>query len=278
MNDLTLNKSIYLKAEPAKVWDYLTNPEKLALWFHAPKAPLQQGKPLEMFGTTSGDKLIWGEVRVARAPEYLEYTFTIKPMGDAVSLVKWTLTPVAGGTRLELEHSGLPQHAEAFDLILALDKGWDDHIARMRAAATGDYRATITVSASPDQARKAILEEMHLWWSDRVEPRDNGAKIMFNNSHVDFEFSQGDTAYELNWNCRDANMIIEDVADTTEWAGTRLRWQIAPLPAGSEVTLIHEGLNANLDCQDVCVRGWQHYFETSLRDHLSGEVPSPQTH
>lgn len=134
MNDLTLNKSIYLKAQPEDVWAYLTEPDKLALWFHAPKAPLQQGQPLEMFGTESGDKMIWGEVRVAQKPEYLEYTFTIKPMGDAVSLVKWTLTPVAGGTRLALEHSGLPQHVEAFDLLLALDKGWDDHIARMRAS------------------------------------------------------------------------------------------------------------------------------------------------
>jgi uncharacterized protein YndB with AHSA1/START domain len=134
MNDLTLNKSIYLKAEPENVWAYLTEPDKLALWFHAPKEVLQQGASLAMYGTDSGDELIWGEVRVAQKPKYLEYTFTIKPMGDTVSLVKWTLTPVAGGTRLELEHSGLPQHVEAFDLLLALDKGWDDHIARMRAS------------------------------------------------------------------------------------------------------------------------------------------------
>ena len=134
MNDLTLNKSIYLRAEPANVWAYLTEPDKLALWFHAPKEPLQEGASLAMYGVESGDKLIWGEVRVAQKPKYLEYTFTVKPMGDAVSVVKWTLTPVAGGTRLELEHSGLPQHVEAFDLLLALDKGWDDHIARMRAS------------------------------------------------------------------------------------------------------------------------------------------------
>lgn len=31
--------------------------------------------------------------------------------------------------------STLPQGAEAFGLTLALDKGWDDHLARMRAAA-----------------------------------------------------------------------------------------------------------------------------------------------
>ena len=134
MTDTVLRKSIYLKASPDQVWDYLTEPDKLAIWFHKPKSSLTEGAPMEMFGTDSGDKLMWGNVNVARKPEYLEYTFTIKPMGDAVSVVKWTLDAVAGGTRLSLEHSGLPQGAEAFGLTLALDKGWDDHIARMRAS------------------------------------------------------------------------------------------------------------------------------------------------
>ena len=134
MTDTTLRKSIYLNATPDIVWTYLTDPEKLALWFHKPAAPLAEGQPLEMFGAESGDKMIWGQVIAARASEYLEYSFTIKPMGDAVSTVKWTLSPVAGGTRLSLEHTGLPQTADGFGLVLALDKGWDDHITRMRAA------------------------------------------------------------------------------------------------------------------------------------------------
>ena len=133
MTDTTIRKSIYLQASREVVWDYLTQPDKLAAWFHAPKTPLAEGKALEMFGTESGDKLIWGDVKVARAPEYLEYSFTVKPMGDAVSTVKWTLETVAGGTKLSLEHVGLPQGADAFGLTLALDKGWDDHISRMRA-------------------------------------------------------------------------------------------------------------------------------------------------
>ncbi|HHS83064.1 MAG TPA: SRPBCC domain-containing protein, partial [Devosia sp.] len=103
-------------------------------WFHKPPAPLVEGTTLEMFGAESGDRLIWGRVQVARAPEYLEYTFTIKPMGDVVSLVKWTLEGVPGGTRLSLEHQGLPQGAETFGLVLALDKGWDGHIGQMREA------------------------------------------------------------------------------------------------------------------------------------------------
>ncbi len=134
MTEATLVKSIYLRATPNTVWDYLTQPDRLAEWFHAPKAQLTEGARLELFGTTSGDLLIWGEVTAAREPEYLEYTFTVKPMADAVSTVKWTLTPVPGGTCLALEHSGLPQGVDAFGLMLALDKGWDEHMGKMRTA------------------------------------------------------------------------------------------------------------------------------------------------
>ena len=138
MTDNTIRKSIYLNATPDQVWPFLTDPDKLGLWFHKPKVALTTGAPLEMCGTDSGDLLIWGKVQVARAPEYLEYTFTIKPMGEATSLVKWSLEPVEGGTRLSLEHSGLPQGVEAFGMLEALDMGWDDHIAKMRKALQND--------------------------------------------------------------------------------------------------------------------------------------------
>ena len=68
----TLTKTIILAASREKVWEYLTQPELLAKWFHAPKAAITEGQKLEMFGVKSGDKLIWGDVRQARAPEYLE--------------------------------------------------------------------------------------------------------------------------------------------------------------------------------------------------------------
>ena len=138
MTNTTLNKTIYLKAPRELVWDYLTQPEHLAKWFPAPKTPIAQGEKLEMFGTTSGDLLIWGDVIAAQKPDYLEYTFTAGPMGDAVSTVKWTLRDVPGGTQLSLEHDGLPQGADAFGLTLALDKGWDDHFMQMRSALHGD--------------------------------------------------------------------------------------------------------------------------------------------
>jgi len=53
-----INKTIYLKATKAQVWAYLTDPEKLAIWFHKPTAPLTEGKDYAMHGVQSGDKVI----------------------------------------------------------------------------------------------------------------------------------------------------------------------------------------------------------------------------
>lgn len=132
MKETTIHKGIYLPADRKRVWAFLTHPEKLATWFHKPEAPLAEGHDYAMYGTESGDKLMWGHVNRAEPHGYLEYTFTIKPMNGAVSTVKWWLEEVPGGTRLKMEHSGLPQGEIAFGLTLALDEGWDDHLKRMR--------------------------------------------------------------------------------------------------------------------------------------------------
>ena len=58
MTDNVLHKSVYLKATPSQDWAYLTDPAKLALWFHKPQSTLVEGY-YEMFGTESGDKLMW---------------------------------------------------------------------------------------------------------------------------------------------------------------------------------------------------------------------------
>lgn len=282
MTDTTIRKTVFLAADKTQVWEFLTRADKLGRWFHPADEDLAEGQDYTLRNGIDGDRMCWGRVEEMRPPEYMKWSFTVGPLDGQLTTVEWQLDTAPGGTRLSLVHSGLPADADGYGLVLALDHGWHGFTLNLheqaRAAAAADYCATIMVPASPDLARRAILDEMHLWWSDRVEPRDSGARIMFNRSHVDFDFAEGDTPFALNWTCRDANMIIEDVADSSEWTGTRLLWRIAPIGGGSRVTLVHEGLNPTLECLDVCTRGWQHFFETSLKAHLSGEAPTPQTH
>jgi len=129
----TINKSIYLKADKPTVWAFLTEIDKVKIWFHRYDTDLAAGRDYKIFGQESGDQLGFGTVLRAEPHDLLEYTFAIGPMQGASSTVTWTLEQAVGGTRLNLEHSGLSDDAEAFGLILALDAGWDEHMGRMRA-------------------------------------------------------------------------------------------------------------------------------------------------
>ncbi len=279
--DTTIRKTVFLAADKPKVWDFLTRADKLGRWFHPTDEDLAEGQPYTLRNALDGDRMCWGEVQVMHPHDYMRWSFTVGPMEGRMSTVEWQLDEAPGGTRLTLTHSGLPVGGEGYGLVLALDKGWHGFTGNLHDLAAaedaGDYSATIVVDAKPEDAKAAILDQMDLWWSTRVERRDGGATIRFNSSHVTYDFAEGDSPLHLNWTCTDARMIIDGVDDETEWTGTRLLWRIAPLGSGSRITLIHEGLNTDLACLDVCTRGWGLFFETSLKAHLTGGTPTPET-
>ena len=140
-----------------------------------------------------------------------------------------------------------------------------------------DYRASIATSAPPDRAARAIRDDLEHWWSTRIERTPNGFTTRFNNSHATFTFDPDATALAFGWTCTDAHMIMEDVDDAAEWVGTQLIWTITPAGDGSQIKLTHKGLTPALPCFDICQRGWQHFFEISLRDHLNGQDGAPNT-
>lgn len=140
-----------------------------------------------------------------------------------------------------------------------------------------DYTATITVSALPDRAARMIVDDLETWWSTRVDRSAEGFTVRFNRSYATFHFDPGGTPTDFAWTCTDAHMIIDGLDELDEWAGTRLVWRAKPTPGGSAITLTHEGLAPRLACFDVCKRGWQHFFERSLRNHLNGTAAQPET-
>lgn len=132
MTDRNIQKSIYLAAAPSRVWDYLTDKALLAEWFHPAANDLADGQPYALLAK-DGNELCSGEVIEMVQHKKLTYSFTAKPMNGLMTQVTWTLEAVEGGTRLSMIHKGFPAAAEAFGLLAAFDKGWDDHLQRMRA-------------------------------------------------------------------------------------------------------------------------------------------------
>lgn len=140
MTDNTMIKTIFIAASPDIVWEYLTDKDKLAIWFHPAEADFEAGKPYALVSKNddgTSEKICWGDVLKMDRPKTLVYTFTIKPLGGAETTVTWTLEATYGGTRLLLEHSGIDKAAgeAALGLLMALDAGWDKHFAALREAA-----------------------------------------------------------------------------------------------------------------------------------------------
>jgi len=132
----TISKSIFLAASRDTVWEYLTDKDKLGQWFHPAADSLSEGKPFALLAdpADSDSKICWGDVLSAKKPSSLSYTFTIKPLGGAVTTVSWTLEEAAGGTKVTLTHEGIGEAAgeAALGLLMALDEGWDKHFSKLR--------------------------------------------------------------------------------------------------------------------------------------------------
>lgn len=139
MKTTTLTKTVMFSASSETVWAFLTDKDKLGEWFHPAEADLADGADYALTGEnhdSSPSRICWGKVELWKPHSELAYTFTIAPLGGIETRVHWTLEKLPHGTRLLLEHSGIPAADEAaFGIVMALDKGWDTHFAKLRECA-----------------------------------------------------------------------------------------------------------------------------------------------
>lgn len=138
MTNSTITKSVFFAAPRETVWAFLTEKEKLALWFHPAEEDLAEHQEyvlIQKADDGSVTKQCWGTVLEMDMPSRLVYTFTIKPLNGEMTTVIWTLEECWGGTRLSLTHEGIEKAAgdAAMGLLMALDAGWDKHLSRLRS-------------------------------------------------------------------------------------------------------------------------------------------------
>lgn len=105
-----LNMEVFYAYPPQRVWQVITNPQALAAWLMENDFQPRIGHKFQFqHSTLPGiDGSIDCEVIELDEPKRLSYTWQDKLMHQP-SIVTWTLTPVDGGTRLQLKHQVL-QH------------------------------------------------------------------------------------------------------------------------------------------------------------------------
>ena len=136
MTEFTLVKTLFLKAPAHHVWKFLTEKDRLAVWFHGGEADLKAGGDYAVVTNTlgkEGERIVWGKVLEFDPPRRLVHTFTHQWLDGVDTTCAWTLTDVDGGTILRLEHSGFEKAGErGFNETADHDTGWDEHFARLR--------------------------------------------------------------------------------------------------------------------------------------------------
>lgn len=141
MSTTTITKSVFFNASRETVWEFLTDKDKLGEWYHPAEANLENGTDYSLYRVDENDQRvpqITGRVVEMDAPSRLVTTFVIGPFQGKETTITWVLEEAAGGTRLLLTHEGIAEAAGdgAMHLLMALDDGWDKHLADLRKSAS----------------------------------------------------------------------------------------------------------------------------------------------
>ena len=120
-----------------------------------------------------------------------------------------------------------------------------------------DYQKTVLVRASPDVLFSALttVSGLSSWWTD---VSSSGDELTFSfDSPLVMRVDQA-LPVRVQWTAIACAFL-------PDWVGTRPTFGITPISDGlTELRFCHYGLNSELDCIEICSRGWDHVME-SLR-------------
>ena len=118
-----------LPAPPDRVWRALTTADGLASWL-APSASIDARHGGDIRFTFDEENVVTGTITESEPETHLAHTWVIND--EAESTVRYDLTPVDGGTRLTLVHTGLPD-----EMCGGYTPGWHAYLVRLDASTSG---------------------------------------------------------------------------------------------------------------------------------------------
>lgn len=139
--------------------------------------------------------------------------------------------------------------------------------------ASADYQKTIRVKASPGALFDALTSVSGLaaWWTPVTGSGDVGGELKFFMNSPEplvIRVDQATRPISVQWTVTDCSFL-------PDWVGTRPVFTIVPVEGdASELQFRHHGLTPELDCIEMCTRGWDHYL-VSLRDFVEVGCGSP---
>ena len=141
-----------------------------------------------------------------------------------------------------------------------------------------NYTATIEVKAPAEKAFKSI-NNVSEWWSENLEGRSHELNDVFTihfneNNFVTHKIVEFVTGKQVVWQVTDC--YLEWLQDKKEWQNTRMSFEISAKDNSTQINFTHIGLVPEVECYDMCVKGWDQYVKGSLLKLITEGKGQPQ--
>jgi uncharacterized protein YndB with AHSA1/START domain len=136
-----------------------------------------------------------------------------------------------------------------------------------------DYETSVRVKASPEALVEAVtsLSGIAAWWTDVNGSAGAGGELRLWFGPPEPLVLQVDAASRpgtVQW-------AVTACGFLPEWVGTRPTFTITPIgDVVCDLHFRHYGLTAELDCIEMCTRGWNHFIP-SLRQYAETGQGNP---
>ena len=141
-----------------------------------------------------------------------------------------------------------------------------------------NYNAVITVNKPVNEAFKSI-NSVSKWWSENLEGDSENPDGIFtidfgNDSFVTHKLIEVIPDKKVVWLVTDC--YLPWLNDKTEWTNTKMNFEISEKGDSTEINFTHIGLAPEVECYDMCVKGWDQYVKGSLYKLITESKGDPQ--
>ena len=141
-----------------------------------------------------------------------------------------------------------------------------------------NYHAAITVSQPPNDAFTAITS-VSKCWTEKLEGSSEKLNDIFtvdfgDKNFVTHKLIEVIPGKKLVWLVTDC--YLSWFNDKTEWKNTKMRFDISSSGNQTKIDFTHIGLVPEIECFDICKKGWDQYVKDSLFKLITEGKGQPQ--
>ena len=135
-----------------------------------------------------------------------------------------------------------------------------------------DYKKSIIVNKPVSAVYAAITEHIENWWSNDLTGTaartGDSFTISFGKTRKMFSIEEATPDKQVIWKCVKAHIEMSSLKNKAEWVGTRLIWTLSTSGQLTTLSFLHEGLNPDFECYEMCEVGWNEFL-VSLEVYLT---------